>query len=356
MKKLFTLLSLFIVAITGFSQENLIISEYVEGTGNNKGIEIYNNTDATVNMSNYWVLRYSNGSPDYTDGGITQLSGELAAHDTYVFVNGQTETNDFSPAVNEDLQAMADKLDGSYPAPMYMNGNDAIALVYSTDGEQFSPVDMFGTIGETRMSDAIGWAPVTDTTVTYTYTNDADEEVEVEVTITDYIVPNTDNSGDAPFGPFWLAWSQNHTLIRKPNVTEGIKRNPDVFNVAEQWDTLPAVYNETEEEWHYADIWTNLGQHEITTTSAKDFNQLDKDMLSVYPNPVTNGSVTVSTPYERNISRIEIMSLLGRTVYKKTGADTRRIHLNPDLAGNQMYLLKVIFEDKKHLVTKILVQ
>ncbi len=40
----------------------LFISEYVEGPGNNNGIEIYNPTDASVDLSAYSINRYSNGA------------------------------------------------------------------------------------------------------------------------------------------------------------------------------------------------------------------------------------------------------------------------------------------------------
>ncbi|WP_425077419.1 lamin tail domain-containing protein [Psychroserpens sp. S379A] len=41
---------------------DLIFSEYIEGSSNNKYIEIYNGTGATVTLSNYTVELYSNGS------------------------------------------------------------------------------------------------------------------------------------------------------------------------------------------------------------------------------------------------------------------------------------------------------
>lgn len=354
MKKSFTLLFIMLFSLAGIAQENLFISEYVEGSGNNKGIEIYNNSDTEVDMSDYWVLRYSNGSSDYIDGGFTQLSGSLAPEDTYVFVNGQTEDNDFSPAADTELQDMADKLDGSYPAPMYMNGNDAIALVYSTDElSSVTPVDLFGKTGQQEMAEASGWAPFTDTTITYNYYTDNDT-IEVGATITDYVVPKTDDEGIANFGPYWVAWSKDHTLIRKPDVTQGYKGNPDVFDVTEQWDTLSAVYDEEESDWVYQDIWSNLGQHTITTTSARDFSKLSKDYLSVYPNPVSHGTFTVSSPYKQQIISVEIRSLLGRKVYSKTGINAPRTRLQPDIRGNQIYLLKVTFADQKFLVTKLL--
>ena len=43
-----------------FSQ--LFFSEYAEGSSNNKYLEIYNGTGSDVDLSNYAIARYNNGS------------------------------------------------------------------------------------------------------------------------------------------------------------------------------------------------------------------------------------------------------------------------------------------------------
>ena len=40
----------------------LLISEYVEGSSNNKALEIYNPTEAAVDLSQYRLRQYSNGN------------------------------------------------------------------------------------------------------------------------------------------------------------------------------------------------------------------------------------------------------------------------------------------------------
>jgi len=51
-------------------------------------------------------------------------------------VNGQTTSTSSSPACSPVLQALANQLDHDYPAPTYMNGNDAIALIKTPGGER----------------------------------------------------------------------------------------------------------------------------------------------------------------------------------------------------------------------------
>ena len=62
MKQLFTLLAL-TAATLSFSQTNcgdLFISEYVEGWGNNKALEIYNPTNQAINLNGYFQINHMN--------------------------------------------------------------------------------------------------------------------------------------------------------------------------------------------------------------------------------------------------------------------------------------------------------
>ncbi|MEZ7878418.1 MAG: hypothetical protein QMB91_06695, partial [Flavobacteriales bacterium] len=72
--------------------DDLIISEYLEGTGNNKGLEFFNPTSEPIELSAYELQRWSNGEGTVTDA--TQLFGTLPSLTTWVLVNGQTEDVD----------------------------------------------------------------------------------------------------------------------------------------------------------------------------------------------------------------------------------------------------------------------
>ena len=62
----------------------LFISEYIEGTSNNKAIEIYNGTSAPVNLAagGYNIQMFFNGAA--TAGLTINLTGTVAAGDVYV--------------------------------------------------------------------------------------------------------------------------------------------------------------------------------------------------------------------------------------------------------------------------------
>ncbi|HEX2834058.1 MAG TPA: lamin tail domain-containing protein [Thermoanaerobaculia bacterium] len=121
--------ALFLFALPSFAQSGIFISEYVEGTSNNKAIEIYNGTGAPVNMANYQIRMYFNGS---ASAGLTiSLAGTVAAGDVFVVSHTQA-----SPVI----QAQADAFNGAG----WFNGDDAVAL-YHVPSASF--VDVLGQIG-----------------------------------------------------------------------------------------------------------------------------------------------------------------------------------------------------------------
>jgi uncharacterized protein len=98
------------------TSSELFFSEYVEGTSNNKALEIYNGTGSAVDLSagNYSVQMCFNGSAACT---LTiNLNGVVAAGD--VFVLAQSSAN---PAI----LAQADQTNGAG----WFNGDDAVVLL-----------------------------------------------------------------------------------------------------------------------------------------------------------------------------------------------------------------------------------
>ncbi|MCK6433644.1 MAG: lamin tail domain-containing protein, partial [Aquabacterium sp.] len=66
---------------------DLIISEYIEGSSNNKALEFYNGTGTPIDLAagGYVVQMYFNGS---TSAGLTiNLSGTVAPGDVFVLAH-----------------------------------------------------------------------------------------------------------------------------------------------------------------------------------------------------------------------------------------------------------------------------
>jgi uncharacterized protein len=113
----------------GAAPSELFLSEYVEGTGNNRALEIYNGTGAPVDLSTdgYNVRVYTNGSssPSFT----VFLAGTVAPRTTFVLASSFAD-----PAI----RALANQTTTSFP----MGGDDAVVL---RKGAQI--IDSIGQIG-----------------------------------------------------------------------------------------------------------------------------------------------------------------------------------------------------------------
>ena len=76
-KTLFALGCILSMVKLGAQCNELFISEYVEGTRNNKALEIYNPGTTTIDLSNYRVTRWQNGSAVWTSQFSDVLSGTI---------------------------------------------------------------------------------------------------------------------------------------------------------------------------------------------------------------------------------------------------------------------------------------
>ncbi|MCK9235776.1 MAG: lamin tail domain-containing protein, partial [Acholeplasmataceae bacterium] len=106
----------------------IYFSEYIEGSSNNKAVEIYNPTGSEIILTDFAQVKvYSNGSS--SPSSTINLTGTIAPYGVFVLAN---------TSANEDIKAAADQLSGA----LTHNGDDALELVY--DGVT---MDVFGEIG-----------------------------------------------------------------------------------------------------------------------------------------------------------------------------------------------------------------
>ena len=130
MKKLYTLLSLVVLSFAVNAQcTDLFFSEYVEGTSNNKALEIYNPTSSAIDLSNYAVIRMNNGKTTSPD--TFRMNGMLASEAVYIIANSQADAA---------ILALADTTGSA----TFYNGDDALTLANITLS---TVVDLFGVPG-----------------------------------------------------------------------------------------------------------------------------------------------------------------------------------------------------------------
>lgn len=132
-------------AVAASIASDLIISEYVEGSSNNKAIEIYNGTGNTIDLSAYSLEAYFNGS---TTPQTLKLSGTLDNGKTYVIYNGQAGAD------------LISKGDLSNSSVINFNGDDTIVLKNAG-----SIIDSFGQVG---VDPGTAWGTGDVTTVDHT--------------------------------------------------------------------------------------------------------------------------------------------------------------------------------------------
>lgn len=278
----------------------LFFSEYVEGSSHSKALEIYNPTANPVALSNYELIRFSNGSATPVDS--VQLVGTIPAHDVWVVVNGQATPDVNGAFCDPVLMAMGDQVGPPQyvtgTAVMYFNGDDALVLC------KIAPrtfVDIFGKIGE---DPGVSWSDV---------------------------FPYTDAQGS------W--WTLNHTLIRKASVTIGITANPTAFNVTTEWDSLPQ------------NTWTNLGVHTCNCPVGILEHAKNPIAVEVFPNP-SHGSFEIKA--EQNISSIAIFNSLGELIFTKQNAIAEKSQLI-DISNQPegLYFIQIELADGNLVVSKV---
>ena len=109
----------------------LFISEYVEGSSNNKYIEIYNPTDHEIDLSAYTVRCYTNGKATATTQNTHNLEGTITAKSTLVLKNSSAKLY-----TGEAITSAAANF----------NGEDGDAISLDKNGEI---IDVWGVIGST---------------------------------------------------------------------------------------------------------------------------------------------------------------------------------------------------------------
>ena len=310
------------ILMCGLQAQNctdLFISEYIEGSYNNKAIELYNPTNEAIDLSKYSLSRWSNGQ---TTPLNTILSGTIEANDAFVIAldkrdpngegyeaplwNGYYVFTDSISGLLDSIYTDEDNLMGRVDlficpnyedGTMYFNGNDAVTLETSTG----DILDIIGKIGE---DPGEAWGDEND-----------------------------------------AYWTKDQTLIRKASVTGGFvydATQPYSFDPTLEWDSLPQ------------NTFTELGQHTCNCTDDMSITE-SESVITLYPNPNSSGLLNIESTSP--IQEINIYNLIGQSVFSKSFQGVmlkESITIDPSLNG--VYFMSVKLENNKRSLKKLIVK
>lgn len=157
----------------------LLISKYIEGSNNNKAIELYNGLATQVALTNYALYEYDNGAKSKPSRKM-KLMGVLQPKECAIVTREDRGPNPPDEALQAGLTIRTNAL--------RFNGDDVVVLVKTSAGEEFV--------------DRVGQA---DTNASRT---------------------------------FWAQTMRDHTLVRKASVTNGTAGAVAKPFDLDQWDVL----------------------------------------------------------------------------------------------------------------------
>ncbi|MDT3694753.1 MAG: choice-of-anchor J domain-containing protein [Ignavibacterium sp.] len=359
-------LDLFEVTGTAASTQDLFISEYLEGSSNNKAIEIFNPTGASVDLSNYRVVRSNNGADSIQY--IQPLSGTLAANQVFVLAN---------PQADPTILAVADIDTG---AITFYNGDDYMALEKNI-ASVWTPIDVIGILGE---DPGTAWtvAGIANGTAEHTLVR----KEEVLFGTTDWAL----SAGTDSVSSQWIVYPQNtftflgnHTVVPVELTSFVASVSGTSINLA--WSTASELNNlgfeierkSTNSEWqvigfvagfgtstrtnkyYFSDDNLSIGKYSYRLKQV-DFegtfeysNIVEAEIIAVnkfelsqnYPNPFNpSTSIKFNLPVASNV-KLSVFNLLGQEVktlvngFKTAGSHT--ITFDASALSSGIYLYKI---------------
>jgi hypothetical protein len=341
MKRFFTLAVVVFALSPLFAQDcgELFISEYVEGYGNNRALELYNPTNQVIDLSQYSVGRFSNGMTEFTSVQIP--SGNfIQPYDVFVIVIDKRDslgTGLETPIWNGyQVWDVCTDIDGNIIIDQE-TGDTVYCVQYDSDGvpligteyHDFLDLEGKGDVFLTpvyNINNALYWNG--NDAVALIKGTEVDPSGENVIDVIGVIGENPENTIGQPAWlddeGYWV--TADASLVRKPEIQVGTGVVAyvvgDTFQY-DQWIKYPKNY------------FQNLQSHESVCENVSTVN-VNQGEVKVYPNPVSGNEITLESPFQMN--SIVVFDLAGRKVFQADlGQNSGSIQINLGNLQKGMY-------------------
>jgi len=350
------------LASGGGNLTDLFISEYVEGTSNNKAIEIYNGTSSSIDLAanSYKLEFYFNGAT--TVGTSINLTGTLGSGN--VFVVASSSAN--STILNVENQTSSSS---------FYNGNDAIVLKKGS-----TILDVIGQVG---FDPGTEWGSGLITTTNHTLRR-MESITQGDTNPSDVFIPSTEwigyavdtfnglgNFGDplpVELTSFAARVNSGNVLLNWETATEVNNYGFDIERCAlsaegQAWVKIGFVNGNgnSNSPSSYSFVDNNIisgkynyrlkqidndGQYEYSNSIDVDFGPPKKfELYQNYPNPINPvTSIRFTIPEAGNV-KLSIFNILGQEIrtivneFKEAGIYT--INFSAEDLNSGVYIYKI---------------
>lgn len=333
MKSILLFFSLLCVQFAIAQCDELFISEYVEGSGNNRALEIYNPTESTIDLSAYSVGRFRNGSTTFTAGQIPS-GNTIGPDETFVIVIDKRDSlgSGFEQAVWNGyilMEPAVDTLTGD--VRIDNNGDTILFPVFDENLERFLYGNYYRERFDLQSKADIFVNPVYVQATSFFYFNGNDavalikgEEVEPDGSNIIDVIGIIGEDPEVVYGtPYWTdnlgrRVTANSTLVRDEKIEKGtgvVLTDRDTFPYG-QWN------------WNFNNTFTFLGDHTCSCHDAVNIDEQDiPDFgFNIYPNPWSGSNLILES--DHLIRNLTIFNSLGLPILSLDGLNTRSYQLS----------------------------
>jgi len=360
--------AIFSYALIGQNCNDLFFSTYLEGSNNNKAMEIYNPTPNAINLSAYQIGRFDNGTLTPSAGGGIQLpSVMLQPYDVFVVVLDRRDSLGVSfdlPSWNGyqvfttayDSVAM-DTIRDIFGVPrLFVNYEHAVGdcRTLSANTTPFCYESTYKSAYDLQQHADLFACPDYNVNSSMSYNgddaiylikgNDPLDPGAVFLDVVGVIGEDPGSAWETKTGK-WI--TRDITIVRRSNIDVGTglvaSATGDTLDHS-QWDFLER------------NDFSPLGSHSsVCDPNFSNSSQVGTVSFKAYPNPTTEGSLTIEA--EELINGARIFDLSGKMVLQDVSiSGSQKTQINVANLDNGFYTLVLDFIDGSSSATKIVRQ